>query len=250
MTVRVSPSSDCQDVMSLNGGEHMQMVTVSKSPIAEMKRKSKHENNNGRITGADGETRDGGTDQNYRKSSVSLSGLIELITSTFDSPALESIYQNYFSKRRRTSIRFLLALVTVYNIVQIIVTGIDYEQYQTSYLVTRIAVTAISIIACILTLIVFSRPSMRSTNYTIQSGLLWITVYIQLLLDLVLCSKPLLASDSVGLFIFFTYITYAMVTFRLYASIIVSLITMVTHCIIVSVCMKNINKEIPQVGWW
>jgi len=61
---------------------------------------------------------------------------------------------------------------------------------------------------------------------------------------------PLLASDSVGLFIFFTYITYAMVTFRLYASIIVSLITMVTHCIIVSVCMKNINKEIPQVGWW
>ena len=217
------------------------MVAVSKSPLAEMKRRSKHESTNGGVAGAEGKPGGGGTDQNYRKSSVSLSGLIELITSTFDSPALECIYQNYFSKRKRTSIRFLLALVTVYNVVQIIVTGIDYGQHQTSYLLTRIAVTAISIIACILTLVVFSRSSLRSTNYTIQSGLLWITVYIQLLLDLVLCSKPLLASDSVGLFIFFIYITYAMVTFRLYASIIVSLITMVTHCIIVSVGMENLS---------
>lgn len=246
MTIRVSPSSDCADVMSLNGEEQTHMVSMAattnnKSPITAMRRKppTTKDNNNSN------DSLDGGTDDNYRKASVSLSGLIDLITSTFESPALESIYQNYFSKRRRTSIRFLLALVALYNLVQLIVTSIDYSKSDNaSHLITRIIVTTIIIVACLITLIMFSRSALRSTNYTIQSGILWIIVYMQLLIDLASSTKPLLASDSVGLFLFFIYVTYAMITFRLYASIIVSLIVMVTHCIIISATMDDINNTI------
>ena len=256
MTIRVSPSSDCADVMSLNGEEQTHMVSMAtkndKSPIASMRRKpptttasTTKDNNNSN------DSLDGGTDDNYRKASVSLSGLIDLITSTFESPALESIYQNYFSKRRRTSIRFLLALVALYNLVQLIVTSIDYSKSDNaSHLITRIIVTTIIIVACLITLIMFSRPALRSTNYTIQSGILWIIVYMQLLIDLVSSTKPLLANDSVGLFIFFIYVTYAMITFRLYASIIVSLIAMVTHCIIISAAMDDINNMVIRQVWF
>lgn len=246
MTIRVSPSSDHADVMSLNGEEQTHMVSMatnnSKSPITAMRQKmpttAKDNNNFNDIL-------DGGTDDNYRKTSVSLSGLIDLITSTFESPALESIYQNYFSKRRRTSIRFLLALVALYNLVQLVVTSIDYSKSDNaSHLITRIIVTTIIIVACLITLIMFSRQALRSTNYTIQSGILWIIIYMQLLVDLASSTKPLLPSDSVGLFLFFIYVTYAMITFRLYASIIVSLIVMATHCIIVSVTMDHINNTI------
>ena len=243
MTIRVSPSSDRADVMSLNGEEQTHMVSVAsnKSPLTAMRRKPLTRDNGNSSDSLAG----GGSDDNYRKASVSLSGLIDLITSTFESPALESIYQNYFSKRRRTSIRFLLALVALYNLVQLIVTSIDYSKSEdASHLVTRIAVTTVIIFACLVTLVLFSRPALRSTNYTVQSGILWVTVYMQLLIDLVSSTKPLLASDSVGLFLFFIYITYAMITFRLYASIIVSLIVMVTHCIIVSATMDEIDNTI------
>eukprot|EP00111_Clytia_hemisphaerica_P004600 TCONS_00013203-protein len=163
MTIRVSPSS--VDEMSLNGGEQTHMVSVAaKSPLTEMRRKQQ---NDVIQNGRPGVVHD---NENYRKASVSLSGFIDLITSTFDSPALESIYQNYFSKRRRTSIRFLLSLVVLYNLVQMIITAIDYSKDKTqTHLVTRIIVTSISIISCLITLVLFSRPTLRSTNYTIQS---------------------------------------------------------------------------------
>ena len=208
-----------------------------------MRQKPTTKNNTDNING--GDNGNGGTDDNYRKGSVSLSGLIDLITSTFESPALESIYQNYFSKRRRTSIRFLLALVALYNVVQLIITAIDFANSKNaSHLVARIVITTLIIVASLVTLALFSRPALRSSNYTVQSGILWITVYMQLLIDLVSSTKPLLASDSVGLYLFFIYVTYAMITFRLYASIIVSLIVMVTHCIIISATMDNINNMV------
>lgn len=232
MTVRVSPGSECHDDMSLNGGENTHMVSISKSPLTVMRRKPEPDKD-GKATG---------TDQNYRKSSVSLSGLLDLITSTFDSPALESIYQNYFSKRRRTSIQFLLVLVTLYNLIQLLVTAIDYSNYKTTNLISRMVIASISMIACVTILVLFSRPSLRSVNYTIQSGLLWITVYIQLLTDLALSNNPLLPSDSVGLYIFFIYVTYAMITFRLYASIIVSLIATLTHCIVISINLEDLSR--------
>lgn len=229
MKSRVSPSNQQQVHKEMSShGEGMHMVTIPKSPL----------------TGIDSQQNvaavAGQKDKNYRrKSSVSLNGLKELLKLKFDSPQLEKIYQSYFSKRRRVNLRFLLLAVTIYNISQLAVTSWDYDLKSTSQHLARIIITVISIVLCLVIFLIHTIPIVRWTSFTCLPGILWMTVYLQLVLDLLLAYKPLSPDDSVGLFIFFIYVTYAMITFRLYACAILSLIVAGTHCIVVFVIMED-----------
>lgn len=242
MRSRVSPSGRQHEDMSSNGEEDSHMVALKRSQLNgnHILRHHHDDDDEGDIV-----CNSAGKDQNYRrKSSASLAGLIDLLSSTFDSPELEHIYQTYFSKRRRTNLRFLLLAVTLYNIVQLIVTSLDYHETKESHLLARIVITVIAVVAYLTIFLVYTLPWSRKVNFTFLPGLLWISVYLQLVMDLLLSYKSLTPDNSVGLFIFFIYVTYAMITFRLYACASLALIAALTHCLIVPITMDNLKNSV------
>ena len=71
---------------------------------------------------------------------------------------------------------------------------------------------------------------------------------MELLVDLLVSFKKLehVASYSVGLYIFFIYVTYSMIKFRLYACVIVTCILTIFHAIAVGVLSGSETRDLKQ----
>lgn len=178
------------------------------------------------------------------KSSDNIKSFFNHLNSTFDNPSLENIYQSYFSKRRRTSLLFLFLVLICYNVILLIVTAIDYHDDNSSYLVARMCITSISIIFSTIIWTMYVSRCVQLESYRYLPGFLWMIVYIQMLMDLLLSHENIFPSYAVGIYTFFIYITYAMITFRLYACVIVSLIVTISHATVIGVITENISRTV------
>ena len=170
------------------------------------------------------------------------------LNSSFESTALEIIYQNYFSKRRRKSLSFLLLCLILYNLFLLTISILNYDKRKESYKLVRICTSSVIATLSLSTFVLFVCKCIKPDNSRFLSGFLWIIIYLELIIDLLLASRPLLPTDLVGVYMFFIYVTYSMIAFRLYACIIISLITTVSHAIVVCVSVESMSDAVvPQV---
>lgn len=166
------------------------------------------------------------------------------LNSSFESTALEIIYQNYFSKRRRKSLSFLLLCLILYNLFLLTISILNYDKHKESYKLVRICSSSVIATLSLTTFVLFVCKCIKPDNSRFLSGFLWIIIYLELIIDLLLASKPLLPTDLVGVYMFFIYVTYSMIAFRLYACIIISLITTVSHAIVICVSVESMSDAV------
>eukprot|EP00794_Sanderia_malayensis_P011950 gene11950-13186_t len=179
-------------------------------------------------------------------------GLIDFVqrifSPEFDSPALERVYCRYFSSQKRSSLLYLLCLMLIINASLIIMYSINLSS-NTSVQVNRIILSSVFLVASLLILCVFVCGGKRREKSVAFCRMLWFLMFLQLLLDLALDYSPLAPSDSIGMFIFFIYITYNVFPLRLYSCVVICLIATICHTAFVGVLGKANEKYIgKQLG--
>ena len=170
----------------------------------------------------------------YPSSNGRPSGLFDylqrIFNPEFDSPALEKTYRHYFSGQKYASLVFLVVAAVVVNFVLVIIHSVNFGRDRKLH-TTRIIVSTLFLIlnATILLLVFCCRR--RGPNH-ILPRFAWICFFFELILDRCLNYSPITPTDSVGLFLFFIYLTYSLLPFRLYSCVISCLTTAVIHCVL------------------
>lgn len=145
----------------------------------------------------------------------------------FDSPALEKTYRHYFSGQKNASLIFLVIASVAVNFVLIILNSVDLQN-EVKLHTTRIIIASLFMILNGAILLLFFCCRRRGPS-PILPRLIWIILLLQLILNLILCHSPSNPSDSVSLYIFFIYLTYTLLPFRLYSCIALCVIAAVIH---------------------
>ena len=163
----------------------------------------------------------------------------------FDSPALERTYRRYFSNQKGSSLLFLILTAIAVNLGLAILYSINFRKETLQ--INRIIVTAISLFINCLVLTFFICCRKRGPS-PILPRIVWMTILMQLVLDLALNYKPLTPADSVGMFLFFIYLTYTLLPFRLYSCVVICLLVTVIHVGLVGILVhKDTNNLSEQV---
>ena len=158
----------------------------------------------------------------------------------FDSPALERTYRRYFSGQKNASLVFLVIAAVLINFCLIIIYAAYFgndEKLQTR----RIIVAVLFLILNGIVLLFFVCCRRRSPT-PILPRLIWITLLTQLILNLCLNYSSLHPTDSVCLYVFFIYLTYTLLPFRLYSCLVLCLTAAITHVGITG-AFSNKNRE-------
>ncbi len=163
----------------------------------------------------------------------------------FDSPALERVYRRYFSNQKRPSLLYLLCMVVVINVSLIILYSINFSNNKPIQL-NRIIISSIGLVASLLVLSVFVCGDNKRDRSVVLCRILWLLMFLQLLLDLALDYSPLAPPDSIGMFIFFIYITYNVFPLRLYSCVVICLIATICHTGFVGVLAKANKKYVGK----
>ena len=158
----------------------------------------------------------------------------------FDSLTLESLYRRYFSDQKYTSLLRLIALTFLVNITLLIFYIIGFGKGD-NVQVSRVVIVSLFCFINGIMLGFYGCNIIRRGPSQRLPYLAWIVIFVQLILNLSLGYEPLKASDSLGVFIFFIYVTYVMLPFRLHSSLFLGIIIMVIHTIIVALFARKDN---------
>ena len=158
----------------------------------------------------------------------------------FDSPALERTYRHYFSGQKFASLVFLVVMSVVLNFVLIIVYSSKFEVNH-SLQTKRIIISVLFLILNGIVLFLFICCRRRGPS-PIVPRLVWISLIAELILNVSLNYTPLAPTDSVDLFIFFIYLTYSLLPFRLYSCIVSCLLASAIH-IGITGAMADANRK-------
>ena len=153
--------------------------------------------------------------------------LQRILNPEFDSPALERIYRRYFTNQKRLSIIFLVLTSIVVNIGLIILYSVHFN-WDSNLQTKRIVISCTALaFDCLLIALFVCSP--KCGPNPVLPRLAWISMLLQLILDLCLNYSPLTPLDSVGMFVFFVYLTYSLLPFRLYSCVAIGLLVTVIH---------------------
>jgi len=159
----------------------------------------------------------------------------------FDSPALEKTYRHYFSGQKYKSLVFLVAVGVLINLILVILYSVKFE-INSSLQTRRIIISSLFLIINAVIMVFFFCCWHRSPN-PILPRLAWISLFGQLILNLSANYSPMMPTDSVGLFMFFIYLTYSLLPFRLYSCILSCLLAAALHIGITGVFFGNSNSS-------
>ena len=173
-------------------------------------------------------------DTRYPSSNARPSGFFDslqrIFNPEFDSPALEKTYRHYFSGQKYTSLIFLVVVAVIINFVLIVLYSVNFGNNETLQTKRIITSTLFFILNTVITFLFFC--CRRRGPDPVLPRFAWISLFFQLILNLSINYSPVTPTDSVGLFLFFIFLTYSLLPFRLYSCIISCLIAAVLHIII------------------
>ena len=165
----------------------------------------------------------------------------------FDSPALEKTYRQYFSGQKHKSLVFLVIFGVLINLILVILYSVKFE-INSSLQTRRIIISSLFLIINAVIMVFFFCCWHRSPN-PILPRLAWISFFGQLILNLSATHSPTMPTDAVGLFMFFIYLTYSLLPFRLYSCILSCLLAAALHIGITGVFFGNSNSSTKTLVW-
>lgn len=159
----------------------------------------------------------------------------------FTSRQLEAIYQRYYCRQKLDRILYILLLDFVVNLCLIAMYSAVFEK-SNSTKVNRLIITCTfcALNLCLITLYFFKLFPRRIFSWL--PYIVWFTVFFQLLVDLTIGYDPLVPSDSVGMFLFFMFISNVMLPASLPLCATLALFAAVGHIVITNIFAKQ-NRQ-------
>lgn len=166
----------------------------------------------------------------------------------FRSKVLEEIYQRHYTRQKLDQIMYIIFIGLVVNLSLV---GL----YSTVFVKTNFTQVNRMIVTCtfaIINLLMIAFHFFRLFHETFLGWLpyfVWFSIFSQLLVDLIVGYDPLAPSDSVGMFMFFIFITYVILPARMPVCAALSLTIGISHLVVIGVCAtKNIDYQARQVS--
>ena len=158
----------------------------------------------------------------------------------FHSKILEDIYQRHYTRQKLDQILYIIFICLVVNLSLITMYAVVFVSSSNTQ-VNRVIVTC-TFGAVNLLLIAFQFFKLLPDGLlTWLPYFVWCSIFGQLLVDLIVGYDPLAPSDSVGMFMFFTFITYVILPARMPICLALSLIIGTGHLIVIGACAKKDN---------
>lgn len=166
----------------------------------------------------------------------------------FTSRQLEDIYQRYYCRQKLDRILYIILLDFVVNLCLIAMYSAVFSKSNPTQ-VNRLIVTSTFCALNLSFIIMYFLKLFPARVFKLLPYIVWFTVFCQLQVDLAMGYDPLVPSDSVGMFLFFMFITNVMLPASLPLCAALSLLVSVGHIVITSTFATQ-NREYfgRQVG--
>lgn len=159
----------------------------------------------------------------------------------FSSHQLEEIYQRYYCRHKLDRILYIILLDFVVNLCLITMYSVVFIKSNPTQ-VNRIIMTSTFCALNLSFIILYFLKLFPARVFKFLPYIVWFTVFFQLQVDLAIGYDPLVPSDSVGMFLFFMFITNVMLPASLPLCAAMSLLAAVGHIVITS-SFATQNKE-------
>lgn len=159
----------------------------------------------------------------------------------FTSRQLESIYQRYYCRQKLDRILYIICLDFIVNLSLIAMYASVFRKTNLTQ-VNRLIVTCIFCALNLIFIILYLLKLFPPRIFYWLPYIVWFTVFFQLQVDLAVGYDPLVPSDSIGMFVFFMFITNVMLPASLPLCTSLALLAGVGHIIITSILAKE-NRE-------
>lgn len=160
----------------------------------------------------------------------------------FTSRQLESIYQRYYCRQKLDRILYIICLDFIVNLSLIAMYAAVGLRKSTLTQVNRLIVTCIFCAFNLILIILYRLKLFPPRIFCRLPYIVWFTVFFQLQVDLAVGYDPLVPSDSIGMFVFFMFITNVILPASLALCTSLALLAGIGHIIITSILAKE-NRE-------
>ena len=233
------PNSMRDDKKNLNEINHMRTKISASNVKVAFKETQKSENDTSSIG------------QGYRTVQRQSSCLPATLKLEFRSNVLEDIYQRHYKRQKLDQIMYiiLIGLVVNLSLIGLYSTAFGFVQSNKTQL-NRVIVTCTFGIIDLLLIAFHFLKLFHDTLLRWLPYFVWFSIFSQLLVDLVVGYEPLAPSDSVGMFMFFIFITYVILPARMLVCVTLSAAICVSHLVVITICAeKNIEHQSRQVSF-
>lgn len=159
----------------------------------------------------------------------------------FASRQLEEIYQRYYCRQKLDRILYIILLDFVVNLCLIAMYAAVFKKSNPTQ-VNRLIITCTFCVLNLTLIILYFLKLFPRRIFSWLPYIVWFTVFFQLQLDLALGYDPLVPSDSVGMYVFFMFISNVMLPTSLPLCGALALLTAMGHIVITSILAKQ-NRE-------
>lgn len=159
----------------------------------------------------------------------------------FTSRQLEAIYQRYYCRQKLDRILYIILLDFVVNLCLIAMYSVVFEKTNPTQ-VNRLIITCTFCALNLCLIIVYFLKLFPKRIFSWLPYIVWFSVFFQLQVDLAVGYDPLVPSDSVGMFVFFMFISNVMLPASLPLCTALALLTATGHIVITSIFAKQ-NRE-------
>lgn len=160
----------------------------------------------------------------------------------FTSRQLESIYQRYYCRQKLDRILYIICLDFIVNLSLIAMYAAAVFRKSTLTQVNQLIVTCIFCAFNLILIILYRLKLFPPRIFCRLPYIVWFTVFFQLQVDLAVGYDPLVPSDSIGMLVFFMFITNVILPASLALCTSLALLAGIGHIIITSILAKE-NRE-------
>lgn len=159
----------------------------------------------------------------------------------FASRQLEEIYQRYYCRQKLDRILYIILLDFLVNLCLIAMYSTVFNKSNPTQ-VNRLIVTCTFCALNLSFIVLYFLKLFPARVFKWLPYIVWFTVFFQLQVDLAMGYEPLVPSDSVGMFVFFMFISNVMLPASLPLCTALALLAGVGHIVITSIFARQ-NRE-------
>ncbi|XP_048590688.1 adenylate cyclase type 3 [Nematostella vectensis] len=148
------------------------------------------------------------------------------------SKPLEDIYHHYYEQQKLDRILYIILLVLLVNVALIAMYAAVFKKPSSYTQVSRLIVTGVYGAFYLLLVVLYASKLYPARLMKCLPYLVWLGIFSQLLVDQVLGYDPLTPSDSVGMFAFFSFISYVMLPARLALCAVFAIMISIAHLVV------------------
>lgn len=242
---RTDNVTNSEDGESSSGSSSLKTINTRTHNIARSISESKISTSNVKVAFAKDNSRNNNTQTSKMRLIFASMGKLFCLPSCFKvefaSRQLEDIYQRYYCRQKLDRILYIILLDFVVNLCLIAMYSVVFTKSnptQVKRLIVTCTFCALNLSFIVLYFLkLFPRRIFKWLPYIV-----WFTVFFQLQIDLAMGYDPLVPSDSVGMFVFFMFISNVMLPASLPLCTALALLSGMGHIVITSIFAKQ-NRE-------